>query len=185
MSATPAPSAILENVPQKARRGRPRLFDPEEEAIFGTCYPDLTHRRKQNFSHYLHALTTLWPFLDNGDEAPRDPRFEFLWNDGAPRETTLEAIGRLRDPDAMRTIAAEVSEQKLPARVAVPRIRCAMNIRRNGKGTASIRGLGRAIVSAMTSYELRHGRLTDADREAALHWALAIVKYLARDGGAA
>ncbi len=161
--------AISGNLLQKAGRGRPsslsQRFSPEIEQSIVELYPELTPRARWENILYAMTLATLWPVgLKPGE---RESRFEYLWNGGQPRRTILVALGRLDDDEAIRDAAERISANRLPAPVALARLR----VLRLGRDVDRVAGLTGALVAAATNYGRAHPRLTEREFERALRCA--------------
>ncbi len=106
---------------QKAKRGRPRLMEPESEkmqrSIFG---PEQTHRSFHNFHYCVRALGTL---------RPKETPARWSWLFGAKgdnfrlRQTTVAQLGRTRNPEAMAVFADRLCQLKPRTADAVKMLR--------------------------------------------------------------
>jgi hypothetical protein len=115
-----------------------------------------SRRQVQQFRYLSHAYGVLWPKreaeTEPGDPEPGDP---YAWlrlpGDGL-RVTLLSELGRLGDPDLIRTIAARVCAVKPAARegaLRIRRLRAAASAPKPGQ-------LGQELAHAIDDYLLRY-----------------------------
>ena len=72
---------------------------------------------------------------------------------GKPRWTILSELGRVRDPDTVRDMAAQLCKEKPKAAIAVSTIR---ELRTGGVVPASATGLKAALHRTLDAYQMTH-----------------------------
>ena len=103
-----------EEFSETRKRGRPPIMDDTMEQILREEFPTLASRRALCERQYmLHAVNAL------GDA----PEFAWLISGDVRRKSILSELGRLRDPEHIRQVAARLCETKPTARRAIAFIR--------------------------------------------------------------
>ena len=149
-----------ENVSKK--RGRPRRYTDGELAALA-IFPDVKSTRgKQNIVHQSTAINALGP----------DGEFAWIWpshaeiNKGAEgRMTILQHLGRLEDPDDIRTVAKHICDHKLKTLAAIDYIRRVTGRKRQpADGVTLFKALAKALDSYHDThdwnYQIIHSALT-------------------------
>jgi hypothetical protein len=159
-------SGIMENIsdnPPPKKRGRPRKAQPWEWALVVNT-SGKSHRHKAGAIYEARALSSV---MD-------DPRFEWLWSDGATikqgkghmRHTILTELGRIDDEEEREAMALYLCAHQPTTRQAVALIR---QYRLGTRPPGSIGQLADVISRAVATYQAEHVPLSADDVYQALH----------------
>ena len=166
-------SGISGNFSEKRKRGRPSAMEPTVEAGFrasGLFGQYRTRRGAVNKYYGIVALDAL------KDEAGLTWLFTYddmrRGGNCKVRYTILSELGRLRDPEMIRGLAAQLCELKPTTTAAVAKIR---RFRTGKQAQASADDLADRLCNVLGAYEEAHADATHAMMRDALAQALQVV----------
>lgn len=112
-----------DQIPNKARPGRPRLLSPAyEDELAGMAGVTSTHGAQGR--HYATVAAQALFDLEQPGWVPRDEAFtHFVKRNGDLKWSMLSELGRIPDDHTLRAIARLVGRQHLPTGQAVAVIR--------------------------------------------------------------
>ncbi len=109
-----------ETASEKPKRGRPRRFSRDGEAVMLGLYSDKGERQRGNIAYMILAVQRLQrhPDFDAG-------AFRWLWNPGKDdlKHTILSELGRIEDDGEMVLVARDLCAMKPKTKDAVTMIR--------------------------------------------------------------
>ena len=166
-------NGISENFSAKPKRGRPPAIEPTIDAGFRAAGLFTQYRTRRGAVNKYYGIVALDALKDAAGLT-----WLFTYDDmrrGGTckvRYTILSELGRLRDPEMIRALAAQLCELKPTTTAAVARIR---RFRTGKQAQASVDDLADRLCNVLDAYTDAHADLTHAMMRDALAETLKVV----------